>query len=365
MPRHSIWESVMSYRDSPKLVGYWFPPDRARAARNEDKILSLRVETSLRCNLRCSYCSLSVRSHWPEEIPYEHILKVINQARELGAESIVVIGGGEPTIYPNFRELVTHICSREMIPVVFTNTVTMTRDLARFLHDHNASVIGKLDSLKEGLQDNLAGRKGTFRRIMQGLDNLIAVGFTDCDELAPKLGLSFVINRINIGELPDLWQFCRRQHIFPNLEMMIPNQRAKNLIDLMPSKEEWREAKLQILEIDRINFGFDWLPYAPLLGCGCLQMFYGLYLTVEGFIRPCAEIQIEEASVFNYTLEEVIHLPFFERMRHIDRYLQGKCKECVHNSVCIGCRGMAFAVGVAEGLDPLQAVFTEDPTCFR
>jgi len=87
--------------NSPKLIGYWYPPEKARAARDNGRLLSLRVETSLKCNLRCNYCSLSTRKHWPEEIGYERILDVIDQAHALGDESIVVIGGGEPTINNN------------------------------------------------------------------------------------------------------------------------------------------------------------------------------------------------------------------------------------------------------------------------
>jgi len=253
-----------------------------------------------------------------------------------------------------------------MIPVVFTNTTTMTRSLAQFLYDHNASVIGKLDSLKEEVQDWMAGKKGTYQRIMKGLDNLVSVGFTEIDDpLTLRLGLSFVINKINMGELPDLWRFCRDRHIFPNLEMMIPNQRAENLLELMPTREEWARAKRQLLEIDRHEYGFDWSPYTPLLGCGCLQVFYSLYLTVEGFIRPCAEIQIEEVNIDNYTLEEVLHLPFFKLVRHIEPHLKGKCRACVYNKVCIGCRGMAFTLGTLQGKSPSEAVCAEDPTCFK
>lgn len=351
---------------APKLVGYWYPPEEARAARDGGKLLSLRVETSLRCNLRCSYCSLSTRMHRPKEISYERICDVISQAHMLGARSVVVIGGGEPTIYPRFADLIGFIHALGMIPVVFTNTTTMTKDLAKFLFDHDCSVIGKLDSLRPQIQDQWAGRKGTFQKIMEGLDVLESAGYCDVsDPCSLRLGVSFVINRVNIGELPDLWRFCRRRRIFPNLEMMIPNQRAERLAGLMPSRDEWRDAKLGLLDIDRREFGFEWVPYTPLLGCGCLQVLYGAYLTVEGLVRPCAEIQIDGASILAHTLADILQLPFFQFVRHVDKNLQGKCRSCLHNDVCIGCRGMAFTVGMLKGMDAASAVSAEDPTCFR
>ncbi len=350
----------------PSLIGYWYPPEQARESRDNGKLLSLRVETCLKCNLLCSYCSLSTREDRPEEITYDQIRDTIAQAHELGAESIVVIGGGEPTIYPHFEELISFIHARDMVPVVFTNTTTMTRDLAQFLLDHNASVIGKLDSLQEDVQDRMVGVKGTYGKIRRGIEQLMSVGFSDTeDPAALRLGLSFVINKLNIGELPDLWRYCRERNIFPNLEMMIPNQRAEKQVELLPTREEWQAAKLELLELDRHEHGFEWLPYTPLLGCGCLQMYYNLYLTVEGDIRPCAEIQLDGISIHDYTLEEIIKLPFFELVRNVDPHLKGKCHGCEHSHFCIGCRGMAYTVGVLDGKDPFEAVCLEDPTCFK
>ena len=354
----------MKIVSSPKLEGYWYPPDRVHNARKNNRLLSLRIETSLKCNLMCNYCSLSCREHPHQEMDYDEIIDVVKQAKYLGAESIVVIGGGEPTIYPNFRKLIQYIHSLDMVPVIFTNTTTMTKELSQFLFNHNTSIIGKLDSLKEVVQDRLVGKKGTYQKIMKGIANLKSVGYTDGDPLQPKLGLSFVVNNVNIQELPKLWRFCRSQNIFPNFEMMVPNQRAENLIDLMPTKLDYQKMKLHLLEIDKKEFGFNWLPYTPLLGCGCLQTYYSLYVTVEGLIRPCAAIQTSNVSLDKYSLKEVIKLPFFQTVRNVDSHLEGKCKNCKHNYECIGCRGMAFTVGVLKGEDHLKAVCLEDPFCF-
>ncbi|HNW38114.1 MAG TPA: radical SAM protein, partial [Methanosarcina vacuolata] len=91
---------------------------------------------------------------------------------------MVVIGGGEPTLYPSFRDLITYIDSLEIIPVIFSNTVLMTEELAGFLYKHNASVMGKLDSLKPEVQDYLAGRAGASEDIRKGLRNLLKAGFS-------------------------------------------------------------------------------------------------------------------------------------------------------------------------------------------
>ncbi|MDD3247038.1 MAG: hypothetical protein PHF18_09350 [Methanosarcina sp.] len=59
----------------------------------------------------------------------------------------------------------------------------MTEELAGFLYEHNASVMGKLDSLRPEVQDYLAGGEGAFEDIKTGLENLI--------------------NRMNLGKIYD------------------------------------------------------------------------------------------------------------------------------------------------------------------
>ena len=121
----------------------------------------------------------------------------VRQAGAMGAQSVVVIGGGEPTLHPQFRELISFISSLGMIPMIFTNTIAMTRDLAEFLYANNASVMGKLDSLRAEVQDFLAGREGAFERIQQGLRNLMDAGF--CEPRGP----SQTAVGCFIRELPD------------------------------------------------------------------------------------------------------------------------------------------------------------------
>ena len=208
--------------------------------------------------------------------------------------------------------------------------------------------------------------KGAYKNIMRGLQNLIDVGYLNFkDEQRLKLGASFLVNKTNSYNVPEIWKFCRDRKIFPNLEMMIPNERGDKINDLLLSREDWKELKLEVLEIDRKEYGYDWLPYTPLLASGCLQIMYNLYLTVEGFVRPCSDIQVNIANIKDYSLKEIIELPFFQKARNIDKYLQGKCGNCDHLSECIGCRGLAFTTSRNDGEDPLEALCGEDPSCFK
>lgn len=364
--------------NAPALLGYTYTGKEAYAARDENRLLSIRLETNRSCNLRCLYCYAQSGRRLKNELTFKELCSIIEQAKSLGVRSIVIIGGGEPTIHPKFRDLVTCIHSLDIRPVLFTNTINMTPDLAKFLYDSGASVMGKLDSLRPDLQDFLAGCNGAGEKIRIGLKNLIDAGFTQTDDPRRlRFGVSFVSCRLNLEEIEAIWHFCRERNIFPNMEVLTPTGRAKDtLADCGLTREEIRTYKLKLLEIDRTRYGYDWLPYTPLTASGCLQHLYSLYVTIEGNIRPCAPTKFDEhpdlkiGGIYPYnirvhSLEKIYNDELFRFVRDIDHHLEGKCGHCEYLQECIGCRGYAYSVGVNNGMAPRAALASECLQCFK
>jgi AdoMet-dependent heme synthase len=366
------------YTRPPILAGYTYDPEEAYKARDDNRLLAIRVETNRSCNLRCRYCYAQSGADLVDELEIGALEKVVSQAAELGAKSIVVIGGGEPTMHPEFRRLISFISGSGMIPMVFTNTINVTAELARFLYDNNASIMGKCDSLRAGVQDYLAGIKGSFEKIRAGLNNLIDAGFTKPDDPHRlRLGVSFVSCRMNLPEVENIWHYCRTNRIFPNMEVLTPTGRAFDMLkDQYLSTDEIKEHKLRLLEVDQKNYGYDWLVYTPLVASGCLQHLYSLYITLDGNVRPCAPTKFDQHpafqkdggypyNVFRRSLNEIYHDPLFKYVRTIEKHLEGRCHNCEHLNECIGCRGYAYAVGINKGDGPLKALRAECQQCFK
>jgi radical SAM protein with 4Fe4S-binding SPASM domain len=356
---------MATLKTPPKLEGYVYSFNEAKKARDSGKILSIRLETSRRCNLKCKYCCNRSGKPLKNEITYKKIIEIIEQAKALKVKSIIIIGGGEPTIYPKFKKLIGEIINRDIIPVIFTNTQTMTLPLAKFLYKNNTSVIIKMDSLNESVQDKMVGVKGAYKKIQQGLHNLLLAGYGNLTKQGKyKLGASFVVNKMNISEVPKIWEFCRDRNIFPNLEMMVPNGNAKEEQNLLLDSSEWAKLKTELLCIDQKKYNYTWLPYTPLVGAGCFQVLYNLYISVTGEVRPCSSIHCHVANINEMSLKEIINLPFFKLARNVDKHLTGKCGKCNHHTQCIGCRGLAFASNANLGKDEITSLCAEDPSCF-
>jgi len=366
------------YKSPPILLGYTYFPEDAYKAREENRLLAIRLETNKTCNLGCRYCYAESSPDSKSVQSYETLTEIVKQAHELGLHSVVVIGGGEPTIHPRFRDLISFISSLDVIPMIFTNTLTMTKDLAKFLYDNNASVMGKLDSLRPEIQDYLCNSKDAYERLRRGLDNLMEAGFSEPEDPQElRLGISFVSCRMNLDEIEKIWHFCRQRNIFPNMEVLTPTGRAKiHLKNQSITREEIKDYKLKVLEVDRKHYNYDWLPYTPLTASGCLQYLYSFYITIDGNIRPCAPTKLDEHpamkengyyphNIFRRSLSEIYEDPLFKYIRYIDKHLEGKCSGCSHLDECIGCRGYAYSVSINEGMNPYAALRSECRQCFR
>ena len=67
--------------------------------------VSTTIAPTNRCNLHCSYCNQDVRQR-SQFLSLDYIKNFINALKERDLKSVVISGGGEPTTYPQFNDLV-------------------------------------------------------------------------------------------------------------------------------------------------------------------------------------------------------------------------------------------------------------------
>lgn len=363
-PRPKVFQSQMP----PRLAGYTFPDERCRDARDRDSLLSIRIETGLKCNLSCIYCCNNSGAEGQDHISQSKRMDLIKEAQQLGAESVVFIGGGEFLCHEDREKYLKYTASLGMVPVVFTNGIAISRGTAELLYGTKSTVILKLDSLIPKTQDDLAGRKkgGYSKYFRIALDNLMAAGYDqDVNPLELRLGASCVVTKYNLYDIPDVWRFCRNNGLFPNIEWLVPNGRANNRDDLAVSTVDIEKLRNELWEIDSSRYGYDWFKYTPRMGAGCLQFMYSLYITHDGWIRPCASLQYQPRNIQDVSLEKAMKSELYQTVRHVDKHLSGKCGRCEFHYHCCGCRGLTYTVKKQEGYDDEAAICAEDPSCTK
>lgn len=105
----------------PGLGGYTFSDGEIAEAHEKGELLTITIETSRICNLRCRYCFLASGIKTQDELKTGEILDVIDQGADLGAMSVTILGGGETLLHPDIMEIVSYIRKKKLMQVLFTN----------------------------------------------------------------------------------------------------------------------------------------------------------------------------------------------------------------------------------------------------
>jgi radical SAM protein with 4Fe4S-binding SPASM domain len=314
-------------------------------------LLSLELEFTRVCNLRCIYCYSSAGEPRERELSPAEIIAVIEQARELGARKIVLLGGGEPFLFPPIREIIRHIDSLGLSQAVFTNGMLLTKELCRWLFDCRVQVVIKHNSERPAVQDDLAGVAGASRLITRGLRLLMEAGYPGDGR---PLCIQSVVCRQNRDELESMWVWARERGITPYFEELTNQGRARQHAGLAVSAEEIRRIFERLAEVDRERFGIRWIAKPPIAGFTCRRHLYSCLVNSQGSVQPCTGMDLSVGTIREKPLEAILRESRVIRdLRGIYRHVDGACRACHLAGECYGCRGNAYqATGDYLAADP-------------
>ena len=333
----------------PELKGHIFNVKGLRT----DGIETLTIETSRRCNMRCIYCYAEADSQpLEDEMSTKEVCGVIDQAKELGAKSVVLIGGGELLMHKDALKIVDYVNSIGLDCVAYTNATLVTKELAEKLYKRNLSIIAKVDSLDPKLRDELAGVPNAHKLMERGIQNLIDVGFSK--ETPSRLAAVCVVNKKNYDEVPEIFRHCRDNNIVIRMEVIGYAGRAREL-GLSLEKQEVRELAEEICRIDKEEYGNTPEPSQPELLSPCTLFYYSLAVTANGTVQPCTTCDFNMGNIRETTLKQVLESGKGRMIRNIKEHLKGKCRAC--EKECYGCR--------ANALNITGDMLASDPCCFQ
>lgn len=323
-------------------------------ARTENRLLSMEIELSLRCNFKCTYCYVPHESYFDNELSVDEIRDAILQAKELGARKIILLGG-EPSIYPNIGEVIQFLNSQDLETELFTNGSGITRSFAQQLHAAKVRVVLKMNSFDPTLQDSLAGKKGAFDIIQKALGNLKEAGYPSGEAF---LALSTIICRQNRHELVDIWTWIRDNNMVPYFEIITPQGNAKKNHGLELEPLELEKVFKEICAIDKNRYGIEWDPQPPLMGNQCMRHQFSCTITSIGNVQPCVGITRPIGNIRETRLKEILkNSRELNQLKNYRQTIKGFCGSCEKSAECYGCRGAAFQV--------TGDILASDPLCWR
>jgi mycofactocin biosynthetic radical S-adenosylmethionine protein MftC len=163
--------------------------------------ICLTWELTYACNLSCVHCLSSSGRRDRREMSTTHCKALLDELERMRV-FYVNIGGGEPTVRPDFWDLVDYAVAHSVGVKFSTNGIKITPDVARRLAGSDyVDVQISLDGATEAVNDAVRGA-GSYRTALRAMRALAAAGFRG-------FKLSVVVTRQNVGQLDQFAELAR------------------------------------------------------------------------------------------------------------------------------------------------------------
>ncbi|MBZ5735336.1 mycofactocin radical SAM maturase [Nocardioides sp. TRM66260-LWL] len=191
--------------------------------RGLDAPICLTWELTYACNLACAHCLSSSGRRDPRELTTSQCEAVIDELQRMQV-FYVNVGGGEPTIRPDFWHLLDYAVDHQVGVKFSTNGVRLTPDRARRLAATDyVDVQISLDGATAEVNDRVRGA-GSYATAVTALENLADAGFGDAK-------ISVVCTRENIDQLDDFAALADRFGATLRLTRLRPSGRGADVWD--------------------------------------------------------------------------------------------------------------------------------------
>lgn len=164
-----------------------------------ERPLGAKLEITYACNLRCGFCYTDSPRHTLQRTPElsdEQWREVVRQSLELGIVEAVVTGG-EPFLRRDLTlSVVEELATAGVGVTLNTNGWFVDEEVARRLGAlRGVTAHVSLDGARAGLHDGSRGVPGSWRRAVEGIDNLLSAGVGVC--------VVHVVTPTNAQAVPD------------------------------------------------------------------------------------------------------------------------------------------------------------------
>lgn len=333
-------------------------PEAGDTAFRVPPLTSLYLYISGTCNLSCAHCWISpTQSQTAGADSFLEpalVEKAVREARPLGLRN-VKLTGGEPTLHPDFRKIVSKLNESGISITMETNGTLISRDLAKFIGEtpRFSSISVSLDGAKKETHEKLRGVPGCFEKTLKGLHNLVEQG------LRPQLIAT--LHYGNLKEVGDIVALANRIGCgsikFNHVHAMGRGEKfdSNMILTIEDIIHTYQDIEDKFFDSSSIPIYFD-IPFAfyplrsflrrRLARCRILNI---LGILANGNVSICGiGTNIKELVFGNLSHDKLARIWFeneeLKKIRlMIPNELKGICGNCVFRNLCIGhCLAMNY-----------------------
>lgn len=319
--------------------------------------------TTQGCNISCAHCYRDAGAKRADELTTQEGKKLLDEIARAGFK-IIILSGGEPLMRSDIYELISYAKEIGLRPVLGTNGILITEEVARKLKEAGLGAAGiSVDSIDKDRHDTFRGCPGAWEQTMAGI------------EACKKVGLRFQIhttamnwNELEITDITDLAVKlgAMAHHIF----FLVPTGRGKDIEDTTLKTEQYEALLNRILD-KQTQVPIELKPtcapqfmtiakerdMAMRFTRGCLAGTSYCVILPNGDVHPCPYLPMKIGNVKSTDFDVLWRdSEVFNRLRH--EPLKGGCGTCGYDGICGGCRARAYYYSDGDYM-------AEEPWCHR
>jgi MoaA/NifB/PqqE/SkfB family radical SAM enzyme len=267
-------------------------------------VISTHISPEGACNLHCFYCSVSKRKiHSRIELP--KIQDYVLRLKERGLQAVILTGGGEPTLYPHFNELVRWLKVGQGLSVALITNGTRVNNVPQTIWEMFAWIRVSLNLVDDWQRH---------------------ISFPRCNG---TLGASLVYTGQSAAEMQEIARFVSRPDI--RYVRVLPNC----LLEQQALLVEHEKIKTILAELSNDKFFQQFKVHGMPCCTVCHQAYFRPYLSEAngGTLYPCDSLVLNDACQHfadDYAICDAAQvLDFLDRKITMRFSPREKCLGCV------------------------------------
>jgi radical SAM protein len=332
-------------------------------------------EITRACALACVHCRAEAQPHRdPRELSTEEGFRLIDELVEIGGP-ILILTGGDPLMRPDLFEFISYARERGLrVALSPSATALVTRErLLRARETGVSRLQVSLDGSRPDIQDAFRGRKGSFQRTIEILDDIRQLGIS--------LQIGTTVSRYNLHDLEAIGNLVARYGaVMWSLFFLVPTGRGR--VEDMISPQEHEQVFNWMYDLSKTapfdlrttaaqhyrrvviqrrrqeasrerggqeetlvtGAGYSFADGLGQSGKGVNDGNGFAFVSHTGDVCPSGFLPTSGGNLRTQSFVEIYRRSsLFRELRDYSR-LKGKCGVCDFREVCGGSRARAFAV---------------------
>jgi len=288
------------------------------------------------CNLSCRHCYLPYRSRDSCDTDTGLWIRLLDQAKDLGAVTLSITGG-EPLLNKDIYKILDHGRKNYFYVELLTNGTLIDKSVAEKLAGLHISSVGlSLYAASANLHDVITGVVGSWDKTIISASLLREAGVT--------FNISCSLMRDNFDEIEGVESLAREfdcpVYFSP---MLLPHLNGDlDPLKFMITDDQARQRTLEQADKPEVVANWKkWVSEEQSVGCGAGRA--SCYVNSNGSVMACPAIPISAGNAFETPLSDIWRDgEIFLSLREAFNEKKTACHKCSLLKFCMPCYALSF-----------------------